>query len=215
MQARCVGSLPRSNRAAVPRIIPIRARILVVLETQSSHFHSRYLAGEFTLHVAVTIHLFHLVTRGGNSKRVTSFVDHPLEIDLQKPFTFLAWCYSSDTMDWQTIFSFESPLCHSSLLCVTLMPGGSQIFFAYMRDAQRRIDVIANGTNVPTLAWFHFAFVFVGSTTVALYINGAKEPSVRLDASLFNPGRVEYPLHLHLSSLSISAATEAHYSRAE
>jgi hypothetical protein len=80
------------------------------------------------------------------------------------------------------------------------MPGGSRIFFGYMRDAQRRIDAAAN-TYVPGSAWFHFAFVLFDITRVGLYINGVKELSGRLDAPLFNPEPVEYRRHFYSCSL--------------
>jgi hypothetical protein len=136
-----------------------------------------------------------LVTRGGDGSNVTSFIEHPLEIGLQKPFTVLAWCYCSDIVDWRTIFSFESPLCNSSLLCVAVVPRSSQIFLGYMRDAWHRINAMANA-YIPASAWFHFAFVLLDSSRVGLYINGVNQLAGRLDAPLFNPGRVECRLYL-------------------
>ena len=154
------------------------------------------------------------VTRGGDRRRVTSFVDHPLEIDLKKPFTFVAWCNSSDTSDWRTIFSFESPLCHSSLLCLALMPQGGQIFFAYMINAQDRHSA-STKAYAPALTWFHFAFVLLDSTTVCLYVNGVQQLTERLNASLFNPEQVEYTLYLCSRFLFMCSAAEANCSRTE
>ena len=91
------------------------------------------------------------------------------------------------------------------------MPRGNQIFFGYMRDAQRRIDASAN-VHVPGSAWFHFAFVLYDSTRVGLYINGVKELSGRLDTPLFNPEPVEYRRHFCSRSLFTFTATETHYS---
>lgn len=153
------------------------------------------------------------MTRGGNRQRVTSFIDHPLEIDLQKPFTFLAWCYSSDTLDFRTIFSFKSPMCHSSLLCIGLLPEGSQIFFGYMLNAQHHVNAAVDA-YVPSLAWFHFAFVLLDAITISLYVNGVQQPASLVD-SLFNPGQVEYPIYLCSGSLFKFIATEANCSWAE
>jgi hypothetical protein len=155
-----------------------------------------------------------LVTSGGGGRNVTSFIEHPLEIDLQKPFTFLAWCYSSDTIDWRTIFSFESPLCHSSLLCVAVVPRSSQIFFGYMRDVQNRMDIMANA-YIPASAWFHFAFVLLDSIRVELYINGVKQLAGRLGAPLFNPGRVECHLYILFMLAVYIRCLETNNSRTE
>ena len=88
------------------------------------------------------------------------------------------------------MFSFESPLCHSSLLCVAAVPRSSQIYIGYMRDAQHRMDAMANA-YILTSAWFHFAFVLLDSSRFELYINGVNQHAGRLNAPLYNPGRVE------------------------
>jgi len=84
------------------------------------------------------------------------------------------------------MFSFESPLCRTSLFSIALMPRGSQIFFGYMRDAQHRIDATA-AAYVPASAWFHFTFVLFDSIRVSIYVNGVKTFCGRLDTPLFNP----------------------------
>ena len=154
------------------------------------------------------------VTRWGSEKRVTSFVEHPLEIDLQKPFTFTAWCYSSDTVDWRTIFAFESPECHSSLLCIVLLPGSSRIWLGYQLDAKHRIHGAANAYTTAS-TWFHFAFVLLDSTRFCIYINGVQQLSDRLEGSLCNPGQVEYLLLLCSRSLLTFTPSEANYSGTE
>jgi hypothetical protein len=148
------------------------------------------------------------VISGGSADRITSFVDHPLEIDLQKPFTFLAWCYPSDTSDVRTIFAFESPMCHCSLLCVLLVPGSDRIYFGYMLNMQRRIHNLTK-VHVPGSAWFHFAFVLLNSSMVNLYVNGVQQPVEKLEAPIFNPSRVEYPLYL------CSCIVDVHHHRSE
>jgi hypothetical protein len=155
-----------------------------------------------------------LVTRGGGGRNVTSFIEHPLEIDLQKSFTFLAWCYSSDTIDWRTIFSFESALCHSSLLCVAVVPRSSQIYLGWMRDAQNRKDAMVNA-YIPASAWFHFAFVLLDSIRVELYINGVNQLASRLSTPLFNPGRVECLLDLLFLLAVYIRCSETNHSRTE
>lgn len=164
-----------------------RSRILQLIESGSNLSDKANTGQGTTGGLAKPIFIFPFTLSGGrgDDTRVTCCVEHPLEIDLQKPFTFLGWFYSSDTLDWRTLFSFESPLCRTSLLSIALMPHSSQIFFGYMRDAHRRIEASA-GAYVPASAWFHFAFVLFDSTRVGLYINGVKEFHGRLDTVLFN-----------------------------
>ena len=152
--------------------------------------------------------------RWGAEKRITSFVEHPLEINLQKPFTFMAEYYSSDTFDWRTIFAFESPVCHSSLLCVVLVPRSSQIWLGYQLDAKRRIHGSADAYT-PASTWFHFAFVLLDSTRFCLYINGVQQLCNRLEGSLYNPSQVDYLLYLCSCSMLTFTATEANCSGTE
>lgn len=133
-----------------------------------------------------------VMTSWGNDKKVTSFVDHPLQINLDKPFTILAWLTSSDSLDWRTILSFESPLCHTSLLNIALIPSGQVVYFAYMRNAQQRVDIKTEAL-APASAWFHFAFVLLDSYRLAIYINGIKVVSGGIEGPFFNPEPVEYP----------------------
>jgi hypothetical protein len=129
------------------------------------------------------------MTSWGDNTRITSFVDHPLQINLEKPFTIFAWLTSSDTLDWRTILSIESPLCRTSLLNIALMPGGQVIYFAFMRNAQLRADIKTKAL-APASAWFHFAFV-LNHSRVAIYVNGAKLESGGVDGPVFNPEPVE------------------------
>ena len=129
------------------------------------------------------------MTSWENNKKVTSFVNHPLQINLDKPFTISAWLTSSDSLDWRTILSFESPLCHTSLLNIALIPGGQVIYFAYMHNAQQRINIKTEAL-APASAWFHFAFV-LNHSRVAIYVNGAKLESGGVDGPVFNPEPVE------------------------
>ncbi|KIM88410.1 hypothetical protein PILCRDRAFT_814307 [Piloderma croceum F 1598] len=128
----------------------------------------------------------------GNDKKVTSFIDHPLQINLDKPFTISAWLTSSDSIDWRTILSFESPLCQTSLFNIVLKPDGQVVCFSYMRNARQRVDIKTEAL-APASAWFHFAFVLLDSYRLAIYINGIKVVSGGVEGPFFNPEPVEYP----------------------
>jgi len=128
---------------------------------------------------------FALSSGWGDDVRVTSFVDHPLQINLEKPLTICAWLTSSDTLDWRTVISIESPLCRTSLISVALMPGGQVIYLGFMRNAQLRADIRTDAL-APASAWFHFAFV-LDYSRVAIYVNGAKLVSGKVDGPVFNP----------------------------
>jgi hypothetical protein len=122
-----------------------------------------------------------LLNSWGNGTRITSFIDHPLEINLEKPFTILAWLNSSDTRDWRTLLSIESSKCRTSLLNIALIPRGRSIYIAYMRTDQHRTDVTTQALAPGPSVWFHLALVLdsFGFTT---YVHGAKSAFDRLEA---------------------------------
>jgi len=149
-----------------------------------------------------------VMTSWGNDNKVTSFIDHPLETNLEKPFTisawltFSAWLTSSDSFDWRTILSFESPLCRTSLLSIALMPGGQVVYFGYMRDAQYRVHKKTEAL-APASAWFHFAFVLLDSYGLAIYVNGTKLVFGGIEGPIFNPEPAEHRDLLYSFSLLI------------
>ena len=95
-------------------------------------------------------------------------------------------------IDWRTVLSIESPLCRTSLFSIALMPGGQVLYFAYMRDAHRRVD-IKTEVLAPASAWFHLAFVLQPNKRIDIYINSAKVLSGKSEHSVFDPEPVEQP----------------------
>jgi len=134
---------------------------------------------------------------GGNNGFITSTIDEPLLIDLSQPFTILGWLRTTDTIDWRTFISFESPNCKTSLLNIALVPGSMAVHYGYMRDAQSRHTVnttlVVPGPNL----YFHFALT-VANNGATFYVDGRKK-LVQTFNPIFNPadkrvilGRTKY-----------------------
>ncbi|KDQ53843.1 hypothetical protein JAAARDRAFT_38804 [Jaapia argillacea MUCL 33604] len=120
-----------------------------------------------------------------------SFIEQPLDINLQNDFTLLAWVFCDDRTHPRSIISFESPQCEKSLLALALPPAPQKnvLQFSYASSA-RRDDLVGyqGKTELPPLGvWFHVALVFstTGCDTFKTYVNGLEDTELSANHRVF------------------------------
>jgi hypothetical protein len=120
-----------------------------------------------------------------------SFIHSPLDLDLDRNFTVLAWAQATNTNNHRTIFSVESPFCSIAIFSVYLNPKSMLTRIAYMISNEER----CYATDMPTVpgpgVFFHIALVSE-PTTFTLYVNGARTVHQKM-GPLYNPGQPVCP----------------------
>lgn len=131
---------------------------------------------------------FKLQSSGGNKKKITSFIQHPISIDLNGSLTILACLTSIDKYvedtDWRTLIAIDSPDCKTSLLKVCFPPKSMIIDFSYTLDTHEPVDELT-GVTVENVS-FHFALTLSGGI-VAVYLDGEEKWTHNIEHLLFDP----------------------------